>query len=256
MDEDETDVERVLVEGGALQHLDDRPDGVVRTEVVVEPQLIQPSTSIRVQERNSGRTRTRHLGTTAIDERAQIVYQHGAGRRGCIHTVIILTVEARRTPVSCTVRVSRSPLSQRMLPPPASVQMLRAVRSQVPTVPGAQRPSIEGQDCGMQRFDGRVPALVVGEKVRVQITSHERWGVMARVVAHEDWGASADAAYIDSPSGSPRALPHEYPAVETEVAAVIQRIDRYHPPFWLRLTLREADLRTFRGRAASAPSLP
>lgn len=69
---------------------------------------------------------------------------------------------------------------------------------------------------------------------------------MAQVVAHEDWGASADAAYIDSPSGSARALPHEYPAVGTETAAVIQQIDSYHPPFWLRLTLREADLRTLR----------
>ena len=33
----------------------------------------------------------------------------------------------------------------------------------------------------------------------------------AQVVEHEDVGASADAAYIDSPSGSSRALPHEYP---------------------------------------------
>lgn len=96
----------------------------------------------------------------------------------------------------------------------------------------------------MQRFDGGASALVAGETVRVKITSHERWGVMAQVVGYEDLGASADAAYIDSPSGSPRALPHEYPAVGGETDAVVQEIDRYTPPLWLRLTLRKTDLRT------------
>lgn len=98
----------------------------------------------------------------------------------------------------------------------------------------------------MQRFDSGASTLVVGEKVRVKITSHERWGVMARVLGHEDVGASADAAYIDSPSGSPRALPHEYPAAGAETDAVVQEIDRYTPPLWLRLTLRRGDLHTFK----------
>jgi hypothetical protein len=34
---DDADVERVFLEGGAFQHLDDRPDRVVLAEVVVEP---------------------------------------------------------------------------------------------------------------------------------------------------------------------------------------------------------------------------
>ena len=58
-------------------------------------------------------------------------------------------------------------------------------------------------------------------------------------------GASADAAYIDSPSGSSRALPHEYPAIGAATDAVVQEIDGYTPPLWLRLTLRRADLHTF-----------
>jgi hypothetical protein len=103
----------------------------------------------------------------------------------------------------------------------------------------------EGDTGGMQRFDGGAPGLVVGERVRAEITSHERWGVMARVVGHEDLGASVDAAYIDSPSGSQRALPHEYPAIGIETDAVVQEIDAYQPPLWLRLTLREGDLRSF-----------
>ncbi|GAB7036352.1 MULTISPECIES: hypothetical protein [Catenuloplanes] len=103
------------------------------------------------------------------------------------------------------------------------------------------------EDTGdMERFDGGVSALVVGETVRVRIVSHERWGVMVRVRGHEDVGASVDGAYIDSPSGSPRALPHELPAVGSEADAVVQEIDRYAPPLWLRLSLRGADLRALR----------
>lgn len=98
----------------------------------------------------------------------------------------------------------------------------------------------------MERFDGGVADLVVGETVRVRIVSHEVWGVIAQVLGHEDVGASADGAYIDSPSGSARALPHEYPAVGAEVDAVVQEIDRYGPPLWLRLNLRREDRRRFR----------
>lgn len=112
--------------------------------------------------------------------------------------------------------------------------------------PGVEGRAITGKIGGMQRFDGGASALVVGEKVRVKIKSHERWGVMVEVLGHEDVGASADAAYIDSPSGSSRALPQEYPATGHEMDAVIQEIDRYTPPLWLRITLREADLRTLR----------
>jgi hypothetical protein len=87
--------------------------------------------------------------------------------------------------------------------------------------------------------------LVVGQKVRARIISHEPWGVVAQVVGYEGVGASVDAGLIDSPSGELRALPREYPDVGAEVEAVVQQIDTYQPPLWLRLTLLDADLRRF-----------
>ncbi|WP_157740303.1 hypothetical protein [Micromonospora auratinigra] len=98
----------------------------------------------------------------------------------------------------------------------------------------------------MRRFDSAGGDLVVGVTVRATITSHERWGVMAEVVGHETMGASVDAGVIDSPSGSSRALPEEYPPVGAQVDAVVQEISRYHPPAWIRLTTRATDLRELR----------
>ncbi|MEU7980097.1 hypothetical protein AB0B63_16380 [Micromonospora sp. NPDC049081] len=97
----------------------------------------------------------------------------------------------------------------------------------------------------MQRFDSVGGDLVVGIAVRATIISHERWGVMAEVLGHETVGASVDAGVIDSPSGGPRALPEEYPLIGDQVDAVVQEISRYHPPVWIRLTMRVADLQEF-----------
>ncbi|WP_203703790.1 hypothetical protein [Asanoa iriomotensis] len=97
----------------------------------------------------------------------------------------------------------------------------------------------------MQRFDSVAGGLVVGTAVRATIISHERWGVMAQVLGHESVGASVDGGYIDSPSGSSRALPAEYPPVGAQVGALVVEVDRYHPPIWIRLTTRAADLREF-----------
>jgi hypothetical protein len=100
-------------------------------------------------------------------------------------------------------------------------------------------------DRPVQRFDSVAGDLVVGTAVRARILSHENWGVMAEVSGHETVGASCDAGFIDSPSGSPRALPGEYPPVGERVDAVVQEISRYHPPAWIRLTMSAADLREF-----------
>ncbi|MEV2238403.1 hypothetical protein [Micromonospora sp. NPDC049891] len=100
-------------------------------------------------------------------------------------------------------------------------------------------------DQPMQRFDSVGCDLVVGTAVRATIICHERWGVMAEVLGHETVGASVDAGVIDSPSGAPRALPEEYPPVGEQVDAVVQEISRYHPPVWIRLTMRAADLHEF-----------
>jgi hypothetical protein len=71
-------------------------------------------------------------------------------------------------------------------------------------------------------------------------------GVSAQIVGHGDIGASVDASVIDGPSGSAFALDEEYPPVGAEVDAVVQQIRRFHPPAWVRLTLRAADLVEFR----------
>ncbi|MFC7328224.1 hypothetical protein [Marinactinospora rubrisoli] len=98
----------------------------------------------------------------------------------------------------------------------------------------------------MRRFDSAAADLVPGMRVRVRIARHEPWGVFVTILENPDVAASVDAAVIDSPSGSPRALPGEYPAVGTEADAVVQTVRRWFPPVLVRLTLRSADLREFR----------
>jgi hypothetical protein len=113
-------------------------------------------------------------------------------------------------------------------------------------MPGCAADEAARDDHLVQRFDSVGGDLVVGIAVRATIISHEPWGVMAEVLGHETVGASVDAGVIDSPSGSPRAMPEEYPPVGEQIDAVIQESRRYHPPAWIRLTLRAADLREFR----------
>jgi hypothetical protein len=112
-------------------------------------------------------------------------------------------------------------------------------------MPGCATGEAVRDDRPVQRFDSAGCDLVVGTAVRATIISHERWGVMVEIGGHETVGASVDAGLIDSPSGSPRALPEEYPPVGGRIDAVVQEISRYHPPAWIRLTMRAADLCEF-----------
>jgi hypothetical protein len=88
----------------------------------------------------------------------------------------------------------------------------------------------------MERFEAAAAGVVRGQRVRVNVVSHEPWGMMVTVRGHEGIGASVDAALIDSPSGSPRALPDEYPPIGVEIDAVVTEVDRYNPPVWIRLS--------------------
>ncbi|GLW10323.1 hypothetical protein Misp01_54510 [Microtetraspora sp. NBRC 13810] len=97
----------------------------------------------------------------------------------------------------------------------------------------------------MQRFDAAGADLVPGQRVRVRVTDQHPWGVIATIIGHEDIGASIDGASIDSPSGESRAWLGEYPAVGSEIDAVVQEIRRWHPPAWVRLTIRARDLDSF-----------
>jgi hypothetical protein len=97
-------------------------------------------------------------------------------------------------------------------------------------MPGSAADEAVGDDRPVQRFDGAGCDLVVATAVQATILSHERWGVMAEVLGHETAGASVDAGVIDSPSGSPRALPEEYPPVGERIDAVVQQADQPVPP--------------------------
>jgi hypothetical protein len=112
-------------------------------------------------------------------------------------------------------------------------------------MPGCAAGEAVRDDQLVQRFDSVGCDLVVGTAVQATILSHENWGVVAEVLGHETVGASVDAGFIDSPSGSLRALPEEYPPVGEQVDAVVQEFSRYYPPVWIRLTMRAADLREF-----------
>jgi hypothetical protein len=112
-------------------------------------------------------------------------------------------------------------------------------------MPGCAPDESVRDDQPVQRFDSVSCELVVGTAVRARIIGHEPWGVMAKVLGHEAVGASVDGGFIDSPSGLWRAMPEEYPPVGEEVDAVVQEIRRYHPPVWIRLTMRAADLHEF-----------
>ena len=68
MDDDHTDVEGAVVEGGLFQDLYHRPDGVVAAQVVVQPQLVQPTIPVAGKKLDSGSACTGHLRAAAIDE--------------------------------------------------------------------------------------------------------------------------------------------------------------------------------------------
>jgi hypothetical protein len=98
---------------------------------------------------------------------------------------------------------------------------------------------------GVEAFDRDARSLVPGQLVKATVTGHAPWGIDVIVAEEPDVGASIDAGLIDSPSGSPRALPGEYPPIGTDVDAVVTNIRRYYPPVWVRLSIRATDLGAF-----------
>jgi len=88
VDVDDADVERAILEGGPFQHLHNRPDRVVLAEVMVQPQLVEPSTSVPIEEVDASRARPGYLRPAAIYEGTEIVNQNDAGLAG-IHLRIM-----------------------------------------------------------------------------------------------------------------------------------------------------------------------
>jgi hypothetical protein len=70
---------------------------------------------------------------------------------------------------------------------------------------------------------------------------------MAEIVGYEDVGASVDM--IGQFSGVARTKAEWealYPPVGAEIDAVVQVVRRWHPPAWVRLSIRPEDLKLFR----------
>ena len=101
----------------------------------------------------------------------------------------------------------------------------------------------------MERFETESLALMPGQRVRAEVLSHEPWGVLARIVGHEQVGASVDMIeqFGRTTTGNEELLAL-FPPVGAEIDAVVDQVRRWHPPAWVRLTIRPADLECFRRR--------
>jgi hypothetical protein len=98
----------------------------------------------------------------------------------------------------------------------------------------------------MDRFETASLALLPGQRVRARILRHEPWGVLAEIVDYEHVGASVDL--IEQFGAELRGgadLDAMYPPVGTVVDAVVEQVRRYHPPAWVRLSIRPRDLELF-----------
>lgn len=88
-------------------------------------------------------------------------------------------------------------------------------------------------------------ALMPGQRVRARVRSHQPWGVTVEIAGSEHAGLSASIDMIQQFSGT--AGSHEellalFPPVGSQVDAVVEHINRWHPPVSVRLSIRPADL--------------
>ena len=98
----------------------------------------------------------------------------------------------------------------------------------------------------VDRFETASLALIPGQRVRAKVISHHPWGVIVKVIGHEDLGASIDMIEQFSRTvSSHEELLSLYPPVGTEINAVVQQVRRWHPPAWIRLSIRPADVESF-----------
>jgi hypothetical protein len=97
----------------------------------------------------------------------------------------------------------------------------------------------------MDRFETESVALLPGQRVRARILSHHRWGVSVEIIGHEHVGASVDLIEQLGAAVSPDELPAMFPRVGAEIDAVVQQVRRWHPPAWVRLSIRPGDLESF-----------
>lgn len=98
----------------------------------------------------------------------------------------------------------------------------------------------------MDRFETESLALLPGQQVRARILGRHPWGVIAEIVGYERVRASIDMIeQFGRTAGSDAALNAMYPAIGSEIDAVVEQVRRWHPPAWVRLSIRPADLESF-----------
>jgi hypothetical protein len=103
----------------------------------------------------------------------------------------------------------------------------------------------------MQRFEVASLALVPGQLVRAKVLGHQPWGVSAEISGHERVGASIDMiAQFGRRTANHEELLALFPPVGAEVSAVVQEVNRFSPPAWVRLGIRPEDLESFHRRCA------
>ncbi|GAA2788371.1 hypothetical protein [Crossiella cryophila] len=98
----------------------------------------------------------------------------------------------------------------------------------------------------MERFETESLVFLPGQRVRAIVLSHAPWGVGVQIVGHEQVGASVDMLAQfgqETPGDAVYAL---FPPVGAEIDAVVDAVRRWSDPAWVRLSLRPADLETFR----------
>jgi hypothetical protein len=97
----------------------------------------------------------------------------------------------------------------------------------------------------MDRFETESLALLPGQRVRARIVSHHAWGVGVQIIGHEHVDASADLIGQFGATVPPGEMQAMFPHVGAEIDAVVQQVQRYRPPAWVRLSIRAADLESF-----------
>lgn len=98
----------------------------------------------------------------------------------------------------------------------------------------------------MDRFETASLPIMPGQRVRATVLSHQPWGLAARIIGHEQVGASVDMIeQFGRTTAGREELRALFPAVGTEIDAVVQQVRRSSPPAWVRLSIRPADLESF-----------
>jgi hypothetical protein len=103
----------------------------------------------------------------------------------------------------------------------------------------------------MERFETASLALMPGQKVQATVLSHHPWGVIVEIAGYENVGLSASIDMIQQFSrttSSHDELLELFPAIGSQLEAVIEQIHRWHPPVSVRLSIRPDDLESLSWR--------